>query len=129
MRRQMLRAKVHRITVTERDVAYEGSLTLDRELMQAADMLPFEKIDVYDVDNGKRFSTYVIEGEAGSGACCVNGAAARLVEVGDRLIIAAYASIDEQSAREHRPTVVLIGEDNRIRGAKQEESARTRVDA
>jgi aspartate 1-decarboxylase len=76
MKREMLRAKIHRITVTERNVAYEGSLTLDRDLMDAADMLPYERIEVYDVDNGNRFATYLIEGARGSGDCCVNGAAA-----------------------------------------------------
>jgi aspartate 1-decarboxylase len=114
MKRQMLRAKVHRIQVTERDIEYEGSLSLDPELMQAADMLPFERVDVYDVDNGNRFSTYLIEGRPGSGDCCVNGAAARLVELGDKLIIAAYCGIDEAQVREHRPMLVLIGEDNKI---------------
>jgi aspartate 1-decarboxylase len=97
--REMLRAKIHRITVTERDVRYEGSLTLDVALMEAADLLPFERIDVYDVDNGNRFSTYLIEGPRGSGACCVNGAAARLVEVGDKLILAAYVGLPEAEAR------------------------------
>ena len=93
MQRQMLRAKIHRIAVTERDVEYEGSLTLDSDLMRAAELLPFEKIDVYDITNASRFSTYVIEGPAGSGACCVNGAAARLVETGDKL-------------RKHRPGIL-----------------------
>ena len=110
MRREMLRAKVHRIKVTERDIEYEGSLSLDTELMKAADMLPFERIDVYDVDNGNRFSTYLIEGRPGSGDCCVNGAAARLVELGDKLIIAAYCSLEESEVRKHRPKLILIGE-------------------
>ncbi len=127
MKRDMLRAKVHRITVTERDVQYEGSLTLDKALMEAADMLPYERIEVYDIDNGSRFSTYLIEGERGSGACCVNGAAARLVEKGDKLIIAAYASMDEAAAREHRPKVVLIDSHNRIKTLKRNESAGMRV--
>jgi aspartate 1-decarboxylase len=117
----MLRAKIHRIAVTERDVEYEGSLTLDADLMQAADLLPFERIEVYDTSNGNRFATYVIQGEAGSGTCCVNGAAARLVERGDKLILAAYVGVDEREAREHRPTVVVIGENNRIRDIKTSE--------
>ena len=127
MTRQLLRAKIHRIAVTECDVEYEGSLTLDSELMQAADLVPFERIDVYDVTNGSRFSTYVIEGAAGSRVCCVNGAAARLVEKGDRLILAAYASIDESEVRDHRPKVVVIGEKNAIREIKSAEGAGVRL--
>lgn len=123
MQREMLRAKVHRIRVTERDIEYEGSLSLDTELMKAAEMLPFERIDVYDVDNGNRFSTYLIEGRPGSGDCCVNGAAARLVELGDKLIIAAYCSLDESEVRSHRPMLVLIGEDNKISRTDETETA------
>ena len=123
MRRDMLRAKVHRIKVTERDIEYEGSLSLDSELMQAADMLPFERIDVYDVDNGNRFSTYLIEGRPGSGDCCVNGAAARLVELGDKLIIAAFCSLEESEVRRHQPKLILIGEDNKITRAAETEAA------
>ena len=127
MTREMLRAKVHRITVTERNVEYEGSLTLDRSLMDVCDMVPFERIDVYDVDNGNRFSTYLIEGDAGSGACCVNGAAARLVEPGDRLIIASYASVDESDVRGHRPKVALVDARNRLTELKDYEGAGVRV--
>ena len=123
MQREMLRAKVHRIKVTERDIEYEGSLSLDTELMMAADMLPFERIDVYDVDNGNRFSTYLIEGRPGSGDCCVNGAAARLVELGDKLIIAAYCSLDESAVRDHRPKLILIGEENQISRSEVSEAA------
>lgn len=127
MNRQMLRAKIHRITVTERDVEYEGSLTLDRDLMDAADMRTFERIEVYDVDNGARFATYLIEGERGSGACCVNGAAARLVEPGHKLILATYGEIAEERSREHRPRVVLVDERNRITAVKDHEGAGVRV--
>jgi aspartate 1-decarboxylase len=116
--RQMLRAKIHRIAVTKRDIEYEGSLLLDSALMEVADLLPFEKIEVYDVDNGNRFATYVIEGERGSGECCVNGAAARLVETGDKLILAAYVAVEEAELRDHRPKVVLIGEGNRVTSVK-----------
>jgi aspartate 1-decarboxylase len=123
----MLRAKVHRITVTERNVEYEGSLTLDADLMKACDMVPYERIDVYDIDNGSRFSTYLIEGSAGSGDCCVNGAAAHLVELGDKLILCAYAAVDDELARDHRPKVVVVGEGNAIREVKSEERAATRV--
>jgi len=126
MRRTMLRAKIHRIRVTEREVEYEGSLTLDAELLRAAQLVPFERIEVYDVDNGQRFATYVIEGEPGSGTCCVNGAAARLVERGDRLIVAAYAELEEHELAEHRPRIVVIGEANRVREIKSAEGAATR---
>jgi aspartate 1-decarboxylase len=123
MRREMLRAKIHRITVTECDVAYEGSLTLDGELMRAAQLVPYERIEVYDVDNGQRFATYLIEGAPGSGACCVNGAAARLVEVGHKLILAAYAGLDAAEVASHVPQILLVGEGNRIREIKQAEAA------
>jgi aspartate 1-decarboxylase len=125
----MLRAKVHRIAVTECNVEYEGSLTLDRDLMDACGMLPYEKIDVYDVDNASRFSTYLIEGARGSGDCCVNGAAAHLVELGHKLIIASYCSLPEERVADHRPQVVLIGEGNRIKQVKDHEGAAVRVEA
>ena len=129
MTRTMLRAKIHRIRVTECDVEYEGSLTLDKNLMEAVDLLPYEKIDVYNVDNGKRFSTYLIEGERGRGECCVNGAAARLVERGHKLILASYTTLDEEQAVGHCPRVVLIGEGNRIKTLKEHERAGVRVGA
>jgi len=115
MRRELLRAKIHRATVTMTDIEYEGSLTLDRDLMDAADLRPFEKIDVYDVENGARFSTYVIPGEPGSGTVCVNGAAARLVTRGDRVIIAAYASMEEHEIAGHAPKVLLVDDFNKIK--------------
>ena len=129
MTREMLRAKVHRITVTECDVNYEGSLTLDRDLMDACGMHPFERIDVYDVDNAGRFSTYLIEGPRGSGACCINGAAARLVAVGDKVIVAAYAAMDEAEIAAHLPKVVLVDERNRIKVVKNHEGAGVKVGA
>jgi len=129
MTREMLRAKVHRITVTECDVAYEGSLTLDRDLMDACDMVPFERIDVYDVENANRFSTYLIEGPRGSGACCVNGAAARLVEVGHKVIIAAYAAVDDAQVRTHVPQIVLVDDANRLTVVKNHEGAGVKVGA
>lgn len=128
MDRTMLRAKIHRIAVTQCDVAYEGSLTLDADLMRRADMLQYERVEVYDVDNANRFATYLIEGEPGSGECCVNGAAARLVRPGDRLIIASYATMAERDARIHEPRVVLVGEGNRVKQFKRAEKAGSRVD-
>jgi aspartate 1-decarboxylase len=123
----MLRAKVHRIGVTERDVEYEGSLTLDSALMEACGMVPFERVEVYNVTGGSRFSTYLIEGKPGSGDCCVNGAAAHLVELGDKLILAAYCSVPERDVPEHTPLVVLVDDDNRIKETKTTESPRVRV--
>lgn len=127
MKRTMLRAKVHRIRVTECDVEYEGSLTLDREIMERADMVPYERIEVFDVDNGNRFATYLIEGERGKGECCVNGAAARLVEIGDKLILVSYTEVADEGVPDHKPSVVLIGEGNRIKTVKKEERAGVRV--
>ena len=129
MTREMLRAKVHRITVTECDVAYEGSLTLDRDLMQACGMVPFERIDVVDVDNAARFSTYLIEGAPGSGVCCINGAAARLVEVGHKVIIAAYGAVDEQDVPRHVPKIVLVDDRNRMTVVKDHEGAGVKLTA
>ena len=129
MTREMLRAKVHRMTVTERNVEYEGSLTLDRDLMDACGMVAFERIDVYDIDNANRFSTYLIEGPRGSGACCINGAAARLVEVGDQVIIAAYAAVDEDEVATHVPKIVLVDDANRINLVKNHEGAGVKVGA
>ena len=129
MTREMLRGKVHRITVTECDVEYEGSLTLDRDLMDACGMHAFERIDVYDVDNASRFSTYLIEGPRGSGACCINGAAARLVEVGHKVIVAAYAAMDDDEAGTHRPKIVLVDDANRITLVKDHEGAGVKVGA
>ena len=127
MTREMLRAKVHRITVTECDVEYEGSLTLDRDLMDACGMVPFERIDVYDVDNANRFSTYLIEGPRGSGACCVNGAAARLVKEGHKVIIASYCTLAEAEIAAHVPKIVLVDDANRITVVKGHEGAGIRV--
>lgn len=121
MTRELLRAKVHRIAVTECRVDYEGSLTLDKTLMDACDMREFEKVDVLDVDNGNRFTTYLIEGEPGSGMCCVNGAAARLVSMGDKVIIASYCTLEPHELDDHKPKIVLIGEGNRIKSTKNVE--------
>lgn len=129
MTREMLRAKVHRITVTECDVEYEGSLTLDAGLMELAGMVPYERIEVYDVDNGSRFATYLIEGPRGSGACGVNGAAARLTAPGHRLIIATYCGLPEAEVPSHRPRVVLVDAANRPTVVKDSEEAGARVRA
>ena len=127
MFREMLRAKIHRVVVTEADLDYEGSLTLDADLLDAAGMVPFEKIDVYNVTRGTRFTTYALEGARGSGVCCANGAAAHLASAGDKVIVASYAAIPEADVRTHKPTVVLVAEGNRIREIKHEEKEAARV--
>ena len=99
MTRTMLKSKIHRATVTEANVDYEGSITIDSDLMKAADMLPYEQVDVLDCTNGARLQTYVIEGEAGSGEICVNGAAAHMVKPHDVVIICSYAQVDEAECR------------------------------
>jgi aspartate 1-decarboxylase len=125
----MFRAKVHRIRVTECDVEYEGSLTLDTALMEAADMVPYERIEVYNIDNGNRFATYLIEGGRGTGQCCVNGAAAHMVKEGERLILATYTTIDDADLEGYQPTVVIVDEANRIKLIKSSEQPGARVEA
>ena len=125
--RTMMRAKVHRIAVTMCDLEYEGSLTLDTELMQAADMIPYERVEVYDITNGNRFATYLIKGEAGSGECCLNGAAAHMVDIGDKIIITSYVTLDDDAAARHVPKVVLVGDGNKIKQIKDSELARVRA--
>jgi len=110
----MLKSKIHRATVTGSDLHYVGSVTLDAELMRSADLLPGELVHVLDVDNGARFETYVIEGAPGSGEVCLNGAAARLVHVGDRVIVVSYGVYDEQELATHEPRVVHVDADNSI---------------
>jgi len=110
----MLNAKIHRATVTQSDLDYVGSVTIDRTLLAAARLLPGERVDIADVTNGNRLSTYLIEGEAGSGQVCINGAAAHLIQPGDIVIIIAYALMDETEARTFVPSVVFVDQDNRI---------------
>lgn len=114
MFRYMLHSKIHRATVTQADLHYVGSLTIDLDLMEAADLLPGQQVDVVDVDNGNRLTTYAIEGERGSGILCINGAAARLISPGDTVIIIAYASMSDEDARAHDPHVVFVDKDNKI---------------
>lgn len=111
----LCKSKLHRATVTEAELHYEGSITIDAELLDAAAMLPFERVQVVDIDNGTRFETYAIEGARGSGTVRVNGAAARLVQRGDRVIIIAYAQLTPEEARRHRPVIVLLDGRNGIR--------------
>ncbi len=115
MLRLMLKSKVHRATVTEADLDYEGSLTLDQELMDAADLREFEGISVYNITNGSRFETYVISGRRGSGTVCINGAAAHLAGPGDLVIIASYTWLEEKEVLTRQPRIVLVDGKNRIK--------------
>jgi aspartate 1-decarboxylase len=119
----MLKSKIHRATVTHADVDYEGSLTLDALLLQAADILPYEEVHVWNVTRGTRLRTYAMVGEAGSGIVCVNGAAAHLAHPGDLVIVATFAPMDDAAAQHHRPIVVLVDELNRVRSARSTETA------
>ncbi len=110
----MLRAKLHRLRVTEADLYYEGSITIDEELLDAAGMLPYEKVQVVNVNNGSRLETYTIPGEAGERTVCLNGPAARLAAPGDEVIVIAYAELTPSEAREHHPRVVHVDENNDV---------------
>ena len=114
MQRTMMKSKIHRARVTDANVNYIGSITIDSELMEAADLLPHEQVHVVDIDNGARFETYVIEGVPGSGEMCVNGAAARLVQPGDKIIVISYGVYEEAELVGHEPVVVHVTEGNRI---------------
>jgi aspartate 1-decarboxylase len=114
MQRHMLKSKIHRATVTDCNLHYAGSITIDAELMEEADLLPHEHVHVLDIDNGSRFETYVIEGSYGSREMCVNGAAARLVQPGDRVIVVSYGVYSERELGLHEPRVVHVDEGNKI---------------
>ena len=112
MQRVMLKSKIHRATVSDCDLHYVGSITIDPDLLEAADILEHEQVHVLDIDNGARFETYTIAGERGSGAMTVNGAAARLVQPGDKIIVITYAQYDEAELEKHEPRVVHVDEQN-----------------
>jgi len=114
MFRTMLKSKIHRATVTEADLHYVGSITIDCDLMEAADILAYEQVHVLDVDNGSRLETYAIEGERGSGEICINGAAARLISPGDIVLILSYQTVREEEARDVHPRIVHVDEANRV---------------
>jgi aspartate 1-decarboxylase len=116
--RSLFKSKIHRATVTHADVEYEGSVTIDVDLLEAADILPHEEVHIWNVTRGTRLTTYALEGERGSGVVCINGAAAHLNQPGDLVIIATFAQISERSARQHQPAVVLVDENNRIKHPK-----------
>ncbi|MEN6441323.1 MAG: aspartate 1-decarboxylase [Syntrophobacter sp.] len=118
MQRTLLKSKIHRVHITDANLHYEGSLTIDSGLMRSADILPYEQITIYNINNGARFSTYAIEGPAGKGDICLNGAAARMGAVGDLIIIATYARYEDAEAAGHKPKVVLVDSSNRERGEK-----------
>src|SRR5262249_51893635 len=122
-RRSMLKSKIHRATVTHADVDYEGSITLDASLLEAADILPFEEVHVWNVTRGSRLRTYALPGKAGSGVVCINGAAPHLASPGDLVIVATFTELDDPATRTHRPRVVLVDEHNRIRDAHAVEVA------
>ncbi len=111
----MLKSKIHRATVTDANLNYEGSITVDEALMEAAHMVEYEQVDIYDIDNGNRFSTYVIRGQRNGGDICLNGAAARLVSRGDLVIICSYSVFEEKEASVHVPWLVYVDENNRIK--------------
>lgn len=114
MQRIMFKSKIHRATITQAELHYEGSLTIDLDLMDAADLLPYEKVAIVNINNGERLETYVIPGERGSKTICMNGAAARKGVIGDRIIIISYATMSQEEAREYAPTIVLVNEHNEI---------------
>ena len=110
----MLKSKIHRATVTQAELNYVGSITIDKALMDAAALIEYEKVQIVDIDNGARFETYIIEGEKNSGCICLNGAAARCVHVGDKIIIMSYAQMDKNDAKIHQPDVVFVNEKNEV---------------
>jgi len=116
MKHHILKSKIHRCRVTDKNISYEGSITIDRELMDAAGLLTYEIVDIFDINNGSRFSTYVIEGEKGNGEIVLNGAAARLVEKNDLVIIVASTILETEDAKTFQPKIVLVDEKtNRIK--------------
>jgi len=125
--RTMLKSKIHRATVTEANVDYEGSITIDEELMEAADILPYEQVHVLDIDTGARLETYAIEGERGSGVICINGAAARLVSEGDKVIIISYQTVSEADALNMKHKLVYVDSQNAIVDRTKNICAATKV--
>ena len=117
MLRVMLKSKIHRATITEADLSYEGSVTIDADLMQAANILPYEMVHIFNISNGERFQTYAIDGEPGSGVMCLNGAAARKGTPGDLIIIATFATYEDAALERHKPRIVLVDRHNRQKEA------------
>ncbi len=111
----MLKGKIHRATVVQAELDYVGSITVDEDLLDAAGILEYEKVQIVDINNGSRFETYTIAGKRGSGLICLNGAAARCVQVGDKVIIMSYCEMNGEEAKEHKPTVVFVDHSNKIK--------------
>ncbi len=111
---EFLYSKIHRATVTDANLNYVGSITIDETLLNAANMKEWQKVEILDVNNGERFQTYIIKGEPNSGCICLNGAAARKVQPGDKVIIVTYAQMEEKEAQNHKPTVVIVDDNNKI---------------
>jgi aspartate 1-decarboxylase len=127
MQRIMLKSKIHRATVTGADLHYEGSVTIDRDLMDAADIISYEKVAVWNVTNGSRLETYAIEGERGSGVICLNGAAARLVAPKDLVIIASFVTMENEAAITYEPKLIFVDEQNRMLPTRKEEAGQARL--
>ncbi|MGB6059046.1 MAG: aspartate 1-decarboxylase [Microthrixaceae bacterium] len=120
MRRRMFASKIHRATVTHADVDYEGSVTIDQDLLDASGILEWEEVQIWDVTNGARLATYVISGPRGSGVIGINGAAANLINTGDKVIIATFVDMEDAEARTHEPTAVFVDDDNRVKELRPE---------
>jgi aspartate 1-decarboxylase len=114
MNRTMFRSKIHKAVVTMAELYYEGSITVDKELLEAADILPYEKVQVVNLNTGSRLETYTLEGPAGSGMICLNGPAARLGAVGDEVIIITYTTMSDEEAKKHKPKIILVDKNNKI---------------
>lgn len=114
MQRMMMKSKIHRARVTEACIDYEGSITVDSDLLEAADIIEYEQVDIYNISNGERFTTYVIAGDPGSGVMCLNGAAARKVTVGDLVIVCSYVALDNDECKGYQGRTILVDENNRI---------------
>ena len=127
MQRIMLKSKIHRATVTGADLHYEGSVTIDRDLMDAADIVSYEKVAVWNVTNGNRLETYAIEGQRGSGVICLNGAAARLVAPKDLVIIASFVTMENAEAIKYEPKLVFVDEENRMLATRKEEAGQAKL--
>lgn len=110
----MLKGKIHRATVIQAELNYVGSITVDEDLLEASGIYEYEKVHIVDINNGNRFETYTIAGERGTGLICLNGAAARCVQVGDKIIIMSYCELNENEVKDHRPKVVFVDEDNKV---------------
>lgn len=127
MNRKMLKSKIHRATVTGADLHYEGSITIDLNLMEASDIIPYEAVAIWNVTNGNRFETYAIEGERGSGVICINGAAARMVSPKDLVIIASFVDMANEEALKHEPKLVFVDSENRMLQSRKEEAGQAKL--